>query len=219
MDMLMAPDPEIEQAIHARIRDAAIEQFGRKGFDADLAAIAHAAGTGVDLAAQLVGSTGDLRRECDIYVAELVKESKSEALQSMSPDDWFRQLAEVDSYAPIMKYVVRSMISGGDLGRALMHQMIDNAEAYLEDAVTMGSIVPSRDPKARARFLALNGGGGFLLYLHMHETPDDMTAVLRDYDRDMIMPALELYTNGLLAGSAMYEAFLNRSETPPRAAI
>ncbi|WP_099051808.1 TetR family transcriptional regulator [Mycobacteroides salmoniphilum] len=219
MDMLMAPDPEIEQAIHARIRDAAVEQFGRKGFDVDLAAIAHAAGAGVDLAAQLVGSTGDLRRECDAYVAELVKESKSEALQSISPDDWFRQLAEVDSYAPIMKYLVRSMISGGDLGRALMHQMIDNAEAYLEDAVTMGSIVPSRDPKARARFLALNGGGGFLLYLHMHETPDDMRAVLRDYDRDMIMPALELYTNGLLAGSAMYEAFLNRSETQPRAVI
>ncbi|GAB5905966.1 MULTISPECIES: TetR/AcrR family transcriptional regulator [Mycobacteroides] len=212
MDTLTPADPDYQQALLTRIRDVAIEQFGRKGFDTDLVSIAQEAGVGLELTIELVGTAGDLRSACDAHVLESIKESKSEALQSMSPDDWFRRLAHIDSYAPMMRYLARSMISGGQLGRTLMQQMIDNAEAYLEDAVHMGTVLPSRDPKARARFLALNGGGGFLLYLHMHQTPDDMPAVLRDYGRDMIMPALELYTNGLLAGSAMYEAFLARSE-------
>ncbi|CPX57922.1 transcriptional regulator [Mycobacteroides abscessus subsp. massiliense] len=93
-----------------------------------------------------------------------------------------------------------------------MHRMIENADTYLQDAVTMGSVLPSRDPEGRARLLALNNAGGFLMYLHMHETPYDMAAVLRDYERDMILPALELYTFGLLNGTAMYEAFLERNE-------
>ena len=60
----------------------------------------------------------------------------------------------------MMAYLVRSMESGGLLGRALMNQMVDNAVGYLEDGVRAGAIKPSRDPKARARFLALNNGGG-----------------------------------------------------------
>ena len=42
----------------------------------------------------------------------------------------------------------------------------------------------------------------------MHETPTDLRAVLRDYARDMILPSLELYTEGLMVDSTMYDAFL-----------
>ena len=48
----------------------------------------------------------------------------------------------------------------------------------------------------------------FLLYLQMHETPTDLRAVLRDYARQMTLPALEVYTQGLTADSTMYDAFL-----------
>ena len=48
----------------------------------------------------------------------------------------------------------------------------------------------------------------FLLYLQMHENPTDLRAVLRDYARDMVLPALEIYTDGLMADSTMYDAFL-----------
>ncbi|MDT5218232.1 MAG: TetR/AcrR family transcriptional regulator, regulator of cefoperazone and chloramphenicol, partial [Mycobacterium sp.] len=90
--------------------------------------------------------------------------------------------------------------------------MIDNAEEYLEDAVRAGTIKPSRDPKGRAAFLAMSGGGGFLLYLHRHPNPTDMAAVLRDYGNDMILPALEVYAHGLMTDSAMYDAFVARQE-------
>jgi hypothetical protein len=67
---------------------------------------------------------------------------------------------------------------------------------------------PSRDPRARAKYLSMTGGGGFLLYLQMHEDPTDLRAVLRDYARDMTLPALEIYTEGLMVDRTMYDAFL-----------
>ena len=90
--------------------------------------------------------------------------------------------------------------------------MIDNAEQYLEEGVRAGTLKPSRDPKARAKFLGMIGGGGFLLYLQMHDNPTDLRAVLRDYGEDMMLPALEMYTNGLMADSTMYDAFLAQRE-------
>ncbi len=81
----------------------------------------------------------------------------------------------------MMAYLVRSMQSGGDLAKMLWRRMIDNAEEYIEEGVRAGTIKPSRDPKARAKYLAITGGGGFLLYLQMHDTPTDLRAVLRDY--------------------------------------
>jgi TetR/AcrR family transcriptional regulator, regulator of cefoperazone and chloramphenicol sensitivity len=95
----------------------------------------------------------------------------------MPPTTWFAQLTQIESYAPMMGYLVHSMLSGGELGRALMAQMINNAERYIEDAVRAGTIKPNRGPKARARLLAMSGGGGFLLYLHIHDNPTDIEAV------------------------------------------
>lgn len=198
--------------MRTHIRDVAIAQFGQHGFDAELAATAEAAGVNAELLINEFGSIEGLRKACGDYILESIRTTKSEALQSMSPATWFAQLAQIESYAPIMAYLVRSMLSGGDLGCALMGQMIDNAEGYLEDAVRAGTIKPSRDPKARATFLAMSGGGGFLLYLHMHDNPTDMEAVLREYTKDMILPALELYTHGLLTDTSMYDAFVAREE-------
>ena len=74
------------------------------------------------------------------------------------------------------------------------------------------SCKPSRDPKARAKFLGINNGGGFLLFLQLHDDPTDLRAVLRDYGEAMTLPALEMYTQGLMADSTMYDAFLAKHE-------
>ncbi len=190
----------------ARIRDAAIEQFGQHGFDVGLRTIAKAAGVSAALVIHHFGSKDGLRQACDDYVAETVRESKSESLQSSDPAAWFAQMAEIESFAPLMAYLVRSMQSGGDLAKMLWRNMIENAEQYIEEGVRAGTIRPSHDPKARAKFLAMSGGGCFLLYLQLHDNPGDMRAVLHDYTQDMVLPALELYTHGLLADSTMYDA-------------
>ncbi|KZS59542.1 TetR family transcriptional regulator [Mycobacterium kansasii] len=192
----------------ARIRDAAIEQFGQHGFGVGLRTIAEAAGVSAALVIHHFGSKEGLRKACDDYVAEEIRSEKSTAMQSNDPATWLGQLAQVESYAPLMAYLVRSMQSGGELAMTLWQTMIDNAEDYLEEGVRAGTVNPSRDPQARAKYLAITGGGGFLLYLQMHSTPTDLRAVLRDYTRDMVLPALEVYTEGLLTDRSMYEAFL-----------
>jgi AcrR family transcriptional regulator len=191
----------------ARIRDAAIEQFGVHGFDVGLRAIAKSAGVSAALVIHHFGSKEGLRKACDEFVAESVRESKSESLQNADPAGWFAQLAEIESFAPMMGYLVRSLQTGGELAKSLWRNMIDNAEQTMDEGVRAGTIKPSHDPKARALFLAMTGGGGFLLYLQMHDTPTDLRAVLHDYAQDMVLPALEVYTQGLMTDSTMYDAF------------
>ena len=58
----------------------------------------------------------------------------------------------------------------------------------------------------------MSSGGGFLLYLQMHDNPTDLRAVLRDYGEEMVLPALEIYTEGLMTDSTMYDAFLAARE-------
>jgi AcrR family transcriptional regulator len=192
----------------ARIRDAAIDQFGRHGFGVGLRAIAEAAGVSAALVIHHFGSKEGLRKVCDDYVAEEIRSVKSEAMQSNDPATWLSQIAEIESFAPLTAYLVRSLQTGGELARSMWQTMIENAESYMADGVAAGTIKPSRDPHARARFLGITGGGGLLLYLQMHETPTDLRAVLRDYARDMVLPALEIYTEGLMVDRTMYDAFV-----------
>lgn len=196
----------------ARIRDAAIEQFAQHGFAVGLRTIAEAAGVSAALVIHHFGSKEGLRKACDDYVAEEIRDSKSEALTSNDPASWLGQMAEIESYAALTGYVVRSLQTGGELAVMLWQRMIDNAEEYFADGVRAGTIKPSHDPKARAKFLAITSGGGLLLYIQMHPTPTDLRAVLRDYARDMVLPALEIYTNGLMADSSMYDAFLTAED-------
>jgi AcrR family transcriptional regulator len=199
----------------ARIRDAAIELFGSRGFDVGVRAIAEAAGVSPGLVIHHFGSKDGLRKACDDYIAEEIRSEKSQAIRSTDAATWLAQVAEIESYAPMMAYLVRSMQTGGELARHLWQTMIRNVESYLDDGVRAGTIRPSRDPAARAKYLAMAGGGAFLLYLQLHDNPADLRAVLRDYSEDMMMPALEVFTEGLLTDSTMLETFAAQSYSMP----
>jgi AcrR family transcriptional regulator len=207
--MRSAPD---DRTAIARIRDAAIEQFGQHGFNVGLRTIAEAAGVSAALVIHHFGSKEGLRKACDDYIAEQIREAKSESIQSTDPAAWFAAMAEIESYAPMMAYLMRHLQSGSELAKSFWQRMIDNAEQYMEEGVRAGTIKPSRDPRARARYLGMASGGGFLMYVQMHENPSDLRAVLRDYGEEMVLPALELYTEGLMTDSTMYDAFREARE-------
>lgn len=196
----------------ARIRDAAIELFGQRGFGVGLRTIAESAGVSAALVIHHFGSKEGLHKACDDYVAGVVREAKTESMQTADPATWLTQMSEIEDYAPLMAYLVRSMQSGSELAKTFWRTMADNAEEYLAEGVRTGVLKPSRDPKARAKFLAISGGGAFLLYLQMHDDPTDLRKVLHDYGEDMVLPALEVYSQGLMTDSTMYEAFLHQRE-------
>jgi AcrR family transcriptional regulator len=207
--MRSAPD---DRTAVARIRDAAIDQWGQHGFNVGLRSIAEAAGVSAALVIHHFGSKEGLRKACDDYIAEEIRTGKAASMQTRDPADWFAQMAEVESYAPLMAYLVRSMQSGSDLAKMLWRKMIDDAEQYLDEGVQNGVLKPSRDPRARAKYLGISGGGSFFLFMQMHDNPTDIRAVLRDYTEEMMLPALELYTHGLMTDSTMYDAFLETRE-------
>ena len=196
----------------ARIRDAAIEQWGEHGFNVGLRSIAEAAGVSAALVIHHFGSKEGLRKACDDYIAEEIRSGKSASLQTKDPADWFAQMAEIESYAPMMAYLVRSMQSGSDLAK-MMWQQDDRQRRGVPGRRCAGRPAQA-EPRsaARAKYLGMISGGGFLLYLQMHDNPTDLRAVLRDYGEEMVLPALEIYTEGLMTDSTMYDAFLETRE-------
>ncbi len=205
-DVGATSDNELRQRICA----IAFTQYGQRGFDIGLADIADAAGVEEARVTALFESTQGLRQACDDLIENTVRDAKTAAVSSADPADWSRQLDAIESYAPLMEYLARSLEAGDESSRVLLQRMTDNAERYLELGVQAGTLKPTRDPKGRAHLLAMIGGGSFLLYRRMHPSPDDMAAVLRDYAKELVLPLVELYTEGLISDRAIYDALLKQ---------
>ncbi|MVU81880.1 TetR family transcriptional regulator [Nocardia sp. ET3-3] len=189
----------------ARIRDAAITVFGEQGFGVGVRAIAAAAGVSPGLVNHHFGSKEGLREACDDRVREIVWTAKMEYIDNPTPGGLMRQLGEIEAFAPVMAYIVRSFQAGGPLMRTFFEHMVDDTEQYLRAGIAGGSIKPMRDVPAMARYIATNNGGGMMMFLQLYATeqaePLDFRKALREYAERMMLPALEIYTNGLLTDS------------------
>jgi AcrR family transcriptional regulator len=205
------------QSTPDRIRDAAILRFGRDGFSAGLRAVAADAGVTAGLVMHHFGSKDGLRRACDAYVLEVIRSEKMKATTGTAAG-MIAQLAEVEDFAPLALYSLRSMQSGGELATAFIEQMVRDAEAYLAARVESGMIKPSRDPAARARYLAYQGMGSLLLWVTLHPgftEVDDFRKALREISDETTLPALELFTEGLFADRSMLDEYLMYVSDPP----
>jgi AcrR family transcriptional regulator len=193
-----------DRTARARIRDAAVLTFGTAGFDAPVRAIAAAAGVSPGLVIHHFGSKDRLRAVCDDHVLRVIREAESEAFTRSGPGALLAQLAELDRYAPLVGYLVQALLAGGDLAATLMARLTEDAESYLAEAVATGRMKPSRDPAARAAYLVDIGVGAVLAFVRRHPTGDgDHRAALRAYAAANSLPALELYTEGLLTDSGL----------------
>src|SRR4051812_5873433 len=190
----------------ARIRDAAIRRFGADGFGAPIRAIAADAGVSPGLVIHHFGSKDGLRAVCDEHVLRVIREAETEAFTQSAPADWLGQLAGLEEYASLVGYLVQTLLGGGDLAATLLQRMTDDAEKYLAEAVAAGRMKPSRDPAARAAFLVDIGIGAVLSFVRRHPAADgDYRAVLRAYASANSLPALELYTEGLLTDTSLLD--------------
>jgi AcrR family transcriptional regulator len=206
-----------EHSTAVRIRDAAIARFGRDGFKAGLRAVAADAGVTAGLVVHHFGSKDGLRRACDAYVLAVIRSEKMKATTG-SAAGMIAQLAEVEQFAPLAMYSLRSMQAGGELATAFIEQMVRDAEDYLAAGVQSGTIKPSRDPAGRARYLAYQGMGSLLLWVTLHPgftEVDDFRKALREISDETTLPALELFTEGLFADRSMLDEYLMYVSDPP----
>ncbi|AYF72732.1 TetR/AcrR family transcriptional regulator [Nocardia yunnanensis] len=194
----------------ARIRDAAITVFGEQGFGVGVRAIAAAAGVSPGLVNHHFGSKEGLREACDEWVRDTIRAAKMEYIENPSPGGLMRQLAEIEEFAPGMAYLMRSFQAGGALTKTFFAHMVEDTEQYLRAGVAAGTIRPMRDVRATARYVATNNGGGMMMFLRLyadeHPGPVDYRKALREYADQMMLPALELYTYGMLTDSSALDA-------------
>jgi TetR/AcrR family transcriptional regulator, regulator of cefoperazone and chloramphenicol sensitivity len=172
-------------------------------------AIASEAGVSPGLVIHHFGSKDGLRTACDEHVLRVIREAETDAFTQYSPTQWLGQLATLDEYAPLVGYLVQTLLAGGDLAATLLARMTADAEGYLAEAVAAGTMRPSRDPAARAAFLVDVGIGAVLSFVRRHPPQQgDYRAVLHAYAQANSLPALELYTEGLLTDSSMLDTYL-----------
>ncbi len=209
-----------EFATASRIRDAAIARFGRDGFRVGLRAIAADAGVTAGLVVHHFGSKAGLRSACDEHVLAIMREEKAKALTDGTGAMLLAQMAEVEQFAPVVQYLLRSMQAGGELALRLVEHMITDAEAYLSAGEASGVIRPSRDRAARTRYLAYQATGSMLLWFTLHGAdaePEDFPALFRRYIEELALPALEMFTQGLLVDRSMLDEYLMYVPDPPPA--
>lgn len=187
---------------------AAIACFGHSGFDVGLREIGAEAGFSAALIVRQFGSKDGLREACDAQVAAQIRRIKAESVTAHT-DALITQLAHVEDYADILGYVVQSLLAGGELARQLVEQMVADAVEYIAEGERSGLIRPSRDPVARARYLAYSGLGAMLMQLRFeHTDTTDLSALVRDILNRQLMPSVELYTYGFFTDSSIFDGMV-----------
>ncbi|GAB2725195.1 TetR family transcriptional regulator [Nocardia thraciensis] len=196
----------------ARIRDAAIVAFGDEGFGVGVRAIAKAAGVSPGLVNHHFGSKDGLRKACDEHVRTIIRTAKTEYIREPSGYATLQALTEIEEFAPYVGYLMRTFQAGGPLLATWFDQMVEDIESYLAIGIEAGTIRPPRDPKAMARFLATQNGGGFFFYLQLHAARNDgqldYRKALREYADQMMLPAMEINTYGLMTDSTMLDTLI-----------
>ena len=200
----------------ARLRNSAIEMFALRGFGASVREIAAHAGVTAGLITHHFGSKQSLREECDAEVLRQYSTLKNDGI-AMSPTQTMTMMAELDDYAPMLVYILRSVREGGAAGVIFLQNMIDEAVRFSEEGVATGVVRPSRDPLARARYLVTSSLGGLLLQLSLLPQLDlaDIGPTVRRLVDEITLPTLEVYTEGVLTDHRYLDEYILYVGDPP----
>jgi AcrR family transcriptional regulator len=196
----------------ARIRDAAITCFAATGFDATVRTIAAQAGVSAGLITHHFGSKEALREECDAEVLRRILELKVDTIR-MPPSQAIGRIAELDEFGSSFGYTLRSVREGGEVGRAFLRGMIDDAREYVAAAIEAGMVKPSADEEARLELLVTQSVGGMLLQLTLRGETDfsDGAALIHSLSESTTFSLLELYTQGLLTTTSFLDEYVKQA--------
>jgi AcrR family transcriptional regulator len=127
------PGDRTDLTSRARIRDAALREFGARGFDgATIRGIAETAGVSPGLVQHHYHSKQALREACDEAVLDVVRREIEATRDGTITDPGF--LAGLYSVAPpLIRYVARAVGDASPAGARLLEQMATGAEEFLTD--------------------------------------------------------------------------------------
>jgi AcrR family transcriptional regulator len=191
--------PAEDRTARSRIRDAAIVRFAADGVAAtSLRAIAEDAGVSTPLVVHHFGSKDQLRVACDEHVAALIRERKQAAMAQGPQLDPLAAMREVQHGPPILRYLARTLGDGSPQVAALLDELVDDAEVYMEEGVRNGLLKPSDDPRGRAVILTIWSLGALTLHEHLHRLLGvDLIGGGGDMAPYMV-PAAEILASGVI---------------------
>lgn len=201
----------------ARIRLAAIDQFGRHGFDIGVRAIAEAAGVSLGLIRHHFGSKDGLRAACDEQILHEIRELEHEYVES---DDFagaaLDNILRADEFQPMARYILQTLRAGGDLARDFVERTIIDAENYLRIGEEKGEIKPTENPTARARHVVMTKYGALMLQHVLYG--DDLDGAWNAFVDNQTLAGLEVYTHGLFTDSTILDQYRAFRDAPPGSA-
>jgi len=156
--------PSTDLTARARIRDAALEQFGEHGFEgATIRGIAESAGVSPGLVQHHFGTKEALRRACDQAVLDLVRR-KLEATQDgrIASPDFLAALYE--SGRPLVRYLSRTIAERSSA--TLFDELAGGTEMFL--TTTWPDRFPLGSPRTRDAAAVLVSQSAGTLVLHEH---------------------------------------------------
>ena len=208
--------PESDLTAVARIRNAALLRFARDGFGTGLRTIAADAGVTAGLITHHFGSKDGLRRACDAEVLRLTEEVKRSSTYFGGPTDLMTQMSQVEEYIPATAYAMRSLMEGGELATTLMDLFVGDTVSYMSDAVKAGTVTPSHNEEARARYLLYAGFGALLLFLRYEASePGDIEAAVREFIDRYGPVTAELYSRPLFTDPGLYADYVRATSADP----
>lgn len=203
----------------ARIRDNAVLLFGRDGYRAtSVRDVATLSGVSAGLVIHHFGSKEGLRRECDDHVVHLISERAE--LEATPTASVIRDLmADLDSFQPVVDYLARMLVDDSAQATRLFDLLYEETRSIFREGVRNGTMRASRDDDMFSMLLLLGGLAPLLLRHHLTRLfgGDYLSPELLNR---LVVPTLELYSNGLYSDSTMLDAALaalpfdERKETP-----
>ena len=181
----------------ARIRDAAIDLFGRHGFaHTRVRDIAEQAGVSPGLVLHHFGSKVGLRHACDALVTDELF-ARKDALTSPSAAEAIRSwLADVEAFRPLLRYISRMLTDGSQAGADLFAAFLDGTRRMIDEQIDAGIMRDVADREVIGAYLTVFGLAPLLLQEHLAAAfgEREMSAAL---SRRATLPILDLYTHGL----------------------
>jgi AcrR family transcriptional regulator len=197
--------PDSDLTTRARIRDAAVDLFGRHGFArVTVRQVAGAAGVSAGLVIHHFGSKERLRNACDTAVMITLARAIEEMGQQ-GPASALGEMARAQEYLPALTYMNRSLVDGGPAAQLLFDRIVEDTERWLASAVRAGTVRPTSDEHARAKLLVSISLG--LQILMPYLAPGVEPGTEQQHMIALIAgPALELYTYGLFTSTDYLDA-------------
>lgn len=161
-----------DRTSRARIRDAALTQFGDRGPDAvTVRDVAAAAGVSPALVVRHYQSKDGLRTAVDEHVANAFEGILD---QVVSADSASASLAEaviryLPPESPIPAYLGRMLVTGGPVGSPLFGRLFELSRSALDRMADVGTAEIGEDPQIRAAYLLVTDLAVLLLRTRLQE--------------------------------------------------